>query len=128
MRAMRSDSLRPAKPRRRSIDRPARSAQICARSMPVGHVGCTAEATMANSIDPEPSRRAHPSFAPARPLAYIVDDDPSALELLRALAQDSGWAVRGFATVVVRQGYTEDHNRMIPTSLLDISPAEKAKY
>jgi DNA-binding response OmpR family regulator len=82
--------------------------------MPVGHVGCTAEATMANSIDPEPSRRAHPSFAPARPLAYIVDDDPSALELLRAVAQDAGWAVRGFATL----RHVQDALRREPPALI----------
>lgn len=51
---------------------------------------------MVNSSEPEPSGEARPSVRATRPLAFIVDDDPSALELLRAVAQDAGWAVHGF--------------------------------
>ena len=51
---------------------------------------------MVTTSQPEPSGAAHPGPGPGRPLAFVVDDDPSALELLRAVAQDAGWAVRGF--------------------------------
>jgi DNA-binding response OmpR family regulator len=51
---------------------------------------------MVTTSRPEPGGAAHPERGPTRPLAFVVDDDPSALELLRAVAQDAGWAVRGF--------------------------------
>lgn len=44
----------------------------------------------------EPGAANHGERGPTRRLAFVVDDDPSALELLRAVAQDAGWAVRGF--------------------------------
>jgi DNA-binding response OmpR family regulator len=35
--------------------------------------------------------------APARPVMFAVEDDPSTLELLREVATDAGWSARGFS-------------------------------